>query len=286
VGRVRKNNEDNFVVSNLTTGESNLALSRGSHQLGSRGILFLVADGMGGEACGEVASQICSTTIPRRLFDNLRSLERIGETNFVLLLREAIEFANQVIFQKAQSNSMYGGMGSTTTAATSFGAYLFVAQVGDSRAYLIRNKGMTQLTRDQTFLNYLADIGAELRPDPEKDSRRSILTQAVGTSETVDAKVTYTKVRQGDTILLCSDGLYNVVESDDILRLISAADSLETKLKCLIDKANEGGGTDNITAILAEFSGPGLPPADAGAEIEFKNFDEQDFKSPGLKNAE
>jgi protein phosphatase len=281
VGLVRKNNEDNLVVSDLTTGESNLMLSRRSHQLGPRGILFLVADGMGGEACGEVASQISSTTIPRRLFDNLRSLERISETNFVLLLREAIEFANQVIFQKAQSNSMYGGMGTTTTAAASFGAYLFVAQVGDSRAYLIRNKEMVQLSRDQTFLNYLADIGAELPPDPEKDSRRSILTQAVGTSETVDVKVTYTKVRQGDTILLCSDGLYNMVDSDDILRVISAADSLETKLKSLIDKANDRGGTDNITAILAEFSGPGLPPADAGAEVEFKDFDEQDFKSAG-----
>ncbi len=280
LGRVRKNNEDNFVVANLTTGEASLVPSLRSHDLGPRGTLFLVADGMGGEACGEVASQICSVTIPRRLFDNLKSIERISETNFVLLLRESIEFANQVIFERAQSNTMYGGMGTTTTAAALFGVYLFVAQVGDSRAYLIRNKGMVQLTRDQTFLNYLAEIGAELPPEPQKDSRRSILTQAVGTSETVEVKITYTKVRQSDGILLCSDGLYNMVGFDDILTIVSSQDSLESKLKSLIDKANEGGGTDNITAILAEFSGPGLPPADPGAGVEFKEFAEQDFKSP------
>lgn len=279
-GRVRKNNEDNYVVSNLTTGEVSLNPALRSHDLGSRGTLFLVADGMGGEACGEVASQICTVTVPKRLFDNLKMLERISETNFVLLLREAIEFANQVIFQKAQGNAAYRGMGTTTTAAALFGAHLFVAQVGDSRAYLIRNKGVVQLTRDQTFLNYLAEIGAELPAEPEKDSRKSILTQAVGTSENIDVKVTYTKMRQGDSILLCSDGLYNMVGSADLLSVVTTSDPLAEKLQKLIDKANDGGGADNITGIMAEFSGPGLSPADPGAGVEFKEFDERDFRAP------
>jgi protein phosphatase len=280
VGRVRKNNEDNFVVSNLTTGEVSLTPALRQHTLGSLGTLFLVADGMGGEACGEVASQLCTVTVPKRLFDNLRTMETVSETNFVLLLREAIEFANQIVFQKAQSNATYRGMGTTTTAAALFGAHLFVAQVGDSRAYLIRNKDMVQLTRDQTFLNYLAEIGAELPPEPEKDSRKSILTQAVGTSETVDVKVTYTKLRQGDSILLCSDGLYNMVDSTEILSIVNSSDTPAGKLKELIDAANDSGGVDNITGIVAEFSGPGLPPADYAAEVEFKEFDEQDFKTP------
>ncbi len=104
MGRVRKNNEDNFVISNLSTGEVGLTPSLRAHRLGPQGTLFLVADGMGGEACGEVASQLCTVAVPKRLFDNLRTMEKISETNFVLLLREAIEFTNQVIFQKAQSS--------------------------------------------------------------------------------------------------------------------------------------------------------------------------------------
>ena len=280
LGRVRKNNEDSFVVSNLTTGEATLTPSLRSHDLGPRGTLFLVADGMGGEACGEVASQLCVVTVPKRLFDNLKSLERISETNFVLLLRESIEFANQVIFQKAQSSPAYRGMGTTTTAAALFGPYLFVAQVGDSRAYLIRNKKMVQLTRDQTFLNYLADIGAELPAHPEKDSRKSILTQAVGTSEAIDVKLTYTKVRQDDALLLCSDGLYNMVDSDDILSVVNSSSSFADKLRTLTDKANASGGADNITGIMGEFTGPGLPPADPEAGVELREFDERDFKAP------
>jgi serine/threonine protein phosphatase PrpC len=279
VGRVRKNNEDNFVVCNLTTGEFGLTPALRAHSLGSRGSLFMVADGMGGEASGEVASQICTATVPKRLYDNLKSLGTVSETNFVLLLREAIEFANQIIYQKAQSNPTFRGMGTTTTAAVLFGPYLFVAQVGDSRAYLIRNKELTQLTRDQTFLNYLKEIGAELPADPEKDSRRSILTQAVGTSETLDVKVTYTKIRQGDSILLCSDGLYSMVKSPDLLATINSEDGLAHKCKALIDQANANGGVDNITVILSEFSGPGLPPADPTALVEFKEFSEDDFKA-------
>ena len=280
VGRVRKNNEDNFVVCNLTTGEIGITPPIRNHQLGPRGSLFMVADGMGGEASGEVASQICAATVPKRLYDNLKTLGTVSETNFVLLVREAIEFANQIIFQKAQTNPAYRGMGTTTTAAALFGPYLFVAQVGDSRAYLIRNQQITQLTRDQTFLNYLKDIGADLPADPEKDSRKSILTQAVGTSETLDVKVTYTKLRQGDAILLCSDGMYNMVPAPEILEVVNSQAPLPEKCKSLIDKANAHGGTDNITVILSEFTGPDLPPADPAAVVEVKEFKEEDFKPP------
>jgi len=279
VGRVRKNNEDNFVVSNLTTGEVSLTPALCNHQVGPRGTLFLVADGMGGEASGEVASQICATTVPKRLYDNLKSLGNVSETNFVLLLREAIEYANQIIFQKAQSEPAYRGMGTTTTAAALFGAHLFVAQVGDSRAYVLRNQQIVQLTRDQTYLNYLAEIGAEVPEDPEKDSRRSILTQAVGSSETVDVKVSYTKVRQGDSLLLCSDGLYNMVKSPDMAGVLEKNDPLPEKCKSLIERANANGGTDNVTVILVRLQGSGLPPADPSAGVELREFREEDFQA-------
>ncbi len=277
LGRVRKNNEDNFVVCDLTTGEVCVTPPACSQKLGPRGALFMVADGMGGEASGEVASQICAATVPKRLYENLKSHENLSPSSFVALLKEAIEFANQMIFQNAQSNVKYKGMGTTTTAATLFGPYLFVAQVGDSRAYLIREKKLVQLTRDQTFLNYLREIGAELPVEPEKDSRKSILTQAVGTSETLDVKVTYVRVQQDDLLLVCSDGLYNMTKSSDLLSILSGKGSLADKCKILVAKANQQGGTDNITAILAEFSGPGLPLADPAVEAEYREFREEDF---------
>jgi protein phosphatase len=280
MGRVRKNNEDNYVICNLTTGEIGLPVLS-DHVPGARGTLFMVADGMGGEASGEVASQICTATVPKRIYDNLKSVNNISEPNLVLLLREAIEYANQIIFQKAQTSPIYKGMGTTTTAAVLFGPYLFVGQVGDSRAYLIRNKQLTQMTRDQTFLNYLADIGAELPADPEKDSRKSILTQAVGSSEKVEVKVTYTKIRQGDSVLLCSDGLYNMVKLPELTEVVNGSDGLPGKCKVLVAKANEHGGTDNCTVIMAEFNGPGLPPMDPAAAGEYREFREDDFTAGG-----
>jgi len=278
MGRVRKNNEDNSVVCNLSTGEVGVTPSLREHDLGPLGSLFMVADEMGGEASGEVASQLAAVTVPKRLYDNLKSLGTVSEANFVILLREAIEYANQIIFQKALANPAYRGMGTTTTASALFGQHLFVGQVGDSRCYLIRNKQITQLTRDQTFLNYLKDIGAELPADPEKDSRKSILTQAVGSSETLDVKVTYIRVNQGDRILICSDGLYNMVPEADLLENAGRGDGLSDNCKALIEKANANGGTDNITVILAQFSGPGLPPLDPGTPVECKEFNEEDFK--------
>lgn len=277
MGRIRKNNEDSFVVGNLTTGEMGLTPPVRAHTLGNRGSLFMVADGMGGEASGEVASQICTHTVPQRLHDNLKSLDHVSETNFVLLLRESIEYANQIIHQKALSDPIHRGMGTTATAAALFGPYLFVAQVGDSRAYLVRRNELTQLTRDQTFLNYLKEIGVEVPADPEMDSRKSILTQAVGSSENVNVKVTYTKVHQGDSLLLCSDGLYNMVPASDILASMKGTDPLPNKCQSLIDKANAKGGNDNITVVMAEFSGPGLPAAAPTGAVEFKEFREGDF---------
>jgi len=278
VGRVRKNNEDNFVVCNLTTGEVGITPALCDHTVGPLGSLFMIADGMGGEASGEVASQLAAVTVPKRLYDNLKTLGTVSESNFVALLREAIEYANQIIFQKALGNPSYHGMGTTTTAAALFGQHLFVGQVGDSRCYLIRNKQMTQLTRDQTFLNYLRDIGAEVPADPEKDSRKGILTQAVGSSETLEVKVTHVQINQGDRILVCCDGLYNMVPEADLLEIASRGDGLADNCKAFIEKANANGGTDNITMILAEFSGQGLSPSVAGAAVECKEFAEEDFR--------
>jgi PPM family protein phosphatase len=267
IGRVRKNNEDSFAVCDLSTGEVNPFSSE--HLLASRGLLLLVADGMGGEMCGEVASNLCVAIIPSRLIENLSSADS-EPPNLVRHLREAVEFANRAVFDKAQFEHLCRGMGTTATAAALVAERLVVAQVGDSRAYLVRNRHLFQLTRDQTFLNYLADRGAPLPAEPEKDSRRSILTQALGTRETLDVKVTGARLRSEDVVLLCSDGLYSMVKSAEVLEILENGDTPEGQCRALIDAANSSGGADNVTVIVAHVNGPGLAPADPGAGVELE----------------
>ena len=115
--------------------------------------------------------------------------------------------------------------------------------------------------------------------DPEKDSRKSILTQAVGSSENIDVKVTYTRLRNGDRILLCSDGLYNMVDRESLIRIANQDNSLADKCKALIAQANQKGGTDNITVIMADFSRSGLLPPGAEAGIQVKEVRGEDFQS-------
>ena len=265
-GQVRKNNEDNFVVGNLTTGEWGSSPVRREQEVGRLGLLFLVADGMGGEASGEVASQLAATTIPRRLYDNLKSRESVSDATVAALLREAIEQANRVIIQMGTSNAACRGMGTTVTAAVLLRQSLIIGQVGDSRCYLLRSGQISQLTRDQTLLNFLRDIGADLPADSGRDSRRSILTQAVGSSESLDVKLTCARVMRGDRMLLCSDGLYNMLAEAELVDKAQAGDDVSQSCQSLVEQANLHGGLDNITVVLAEFSGQGLPPAGVAVE--------------------
>ena len=270
LGKVRKNNEDSFAIGNLTTAEADLTPALMQHTLGNRGSLFMVADGMGGAASGEVASQMCISHVPKYLEEHLALLTEVSEADFALRLRESVEYANQAIYQRAQNDPSSRGMGTTATVAALFGPRLFVAQVGDSRAYLVRGSGMAQLTRDQTLLNYLREIGVAVSAGPEMDSRKNILTQAVGSSAKVDVKVTSSPIQQGDRLLLCSDGLYNMVDDDAILATLGRTAPLAHKCQSLIAQANSAGGLDNVTVVLAEFSGPGLPPASPSLPIECK----------------
>jgi protein phosphatase len=275
LGRVRKNNEDNFVIADLGSGSEGHAAWNG-HAVGSQGALLLVADGMGGEAAGEVASAICAEAVPRRLHENVQAAREFSASELVPMLRETIEYSNHLVHQKSLEHEGSRGMGTTITAAALWGPAVFVAQVGDSRAYLARGPAFVQLTRDQTFLNYLADIGAIAPADIENDSRKSILTQAVGTNDHVDPKITWTQLARGDRILLCSDGLYNMVKDPELQRVVVGDGGLEEKCRTLIDLANQYGGADNITLIIAEVDGPGLPAPDALPDVAPNEYRSQD----------
>lgn len=266
-GRIRKNNEDNLAACDLSSGEVLAGPFELRRTLGPQGVLLLVADGMGGQACGELASQMCSDLTPVRLLDGLRERQTASREELGGLLTKALESANQSILETSRDRPACKGMGTTATAVLVRGSSVLVAQVGDSRAYLIRNGAMAQLTRDQTFLNYLVELGAvdaaiEARDDP----RRSILVQALGTSEKLNVVLTGAEVQDGDRLLLASDGLYGPVKADEILDIAGGDADLEARCRALIAAANQHGGPDNITLILADITG--LSAGDPAAPVK------------------
>jgi PPM family protein phosphatase len=274
LGRIRKNNEDNYAVWDLMSGEAREQGPGTIARLGPRGALLLVADGMGGEACGEVASATCIEVLPQRLRELLDGLSEVDDSNFVRAIKEAIAFANQTILGMARQDPRYAGMGTTVTAVGLLGSAIFTGQVGDSRAYLLRNGKSFRLTRDQTLLNYLADIGAPLPPDLENDHRKNILTQAVGSADSLDIKVTRAEPRRGDRLLVCSDGFYNMVKDQELEKLLLQQGSLSSICHRLIDEANAHGGSDNITVILAELTGSRL--AEPAGEVTVEEIAAED----------
>jgi len=252
-GRVRKNNEDNLVACDLSSEEVLAGPFEFRRAVGPLGVLLLVADGMGGQACGELASHMCSDLTPARLLENVRQRQTAGRNEFGELLRDALESANRSILELSRNQPDCKGMGTTATAAWVRGSSVLVAQVGDSRAYLIRDGQMTQLTRDQTFLNYLKDMGAvDANAESRDDPRRSILVQALGTSERLNVVLTRAELRNGDRLLVASDGLYATVPAGRISEIAAAGDNLEARCRSLIEAANREGGPDNITLILAD----------------------------------
>jgi protein phosphatase len=157
-------------------------------------------------------------------------------------------------------------MGTTVTAAALVDEMLFFAQVGDSRGYILRGDTLVQVTRDQSLVNQLIEAGQLTEEEAETFEHNNIILQALGTSDTVQVDLTYAELRQGDTLLLCSDGLSGMVRFEDIREILrSGAEPLDI-CKALTERANQSGGHDNITVIIVQFDGPGLKPNDADTE--------------------
>jgi protein phosphatase len=248
VGRKRHNNEDGFLILDLHSQTAHEQPVEATIALGLPGLLLAVADGMGGHRSGEIASQLCLRTLSRVLLSALRT----GDARSVqasAALVQAVKTASQVISQEAAQNPVHEGMGTTLTAALLRGMHLDVAQVGDSRAYVVRGETLTQLTTDQTVANYMLAMHHEL----PRDSRiGEMLVQAVGAQLNVDVVLTGHELESADILLLCSDGLYKVVASAEMLEIILGRGSLKTRAERLAGRANENGGPDNVTVILAE----------------------------------
>jgi len=246
-GQKRRNNEDNILIFDLHRQTGYITGVDVALDVAPPGVLLAVADGMGGHQAGQVASALCVENLPKA-FQTAFSRQDVGSDGAVPAFKEAVEATNQLIFETASRNPEQEGMGTTLTAALLCGQQISIAQVGDSRAYLVSARGLQQLTQDQTVGNLLADqLGGET------DSRLlDLLVQALGAQAGVDVALTAGRLEPGDYLLLCSDGLFKVVPDVEIARTLGRTVSLKEKAEALIRRANDNGGPDNITVILAE----------------------------------
>ncbi|HEY6562241.1 MAG TPA: Stp1/IreP family PP2C-type Ser/Thr phosphatase [Polyangiaceae bacterium] len=263
VGQIREHNEDNFLVADLSKRTRSLMEEDRQQHVGERGTLLGVCDGMGGAAAGEVASQLAVDIIYEKLVE--------GDTpedhdDLARRLVVAVEEAGSRIFNDARADRTRRGMGTTATIAALLDERLFVAQVGDSRAYVLRGEQLVQVSRDQSLVNQLIEAGQLTEEEAETFEHNNIILQALGTAETVQVDLTYVDLRRGDTLLLCSDGLSGMIRSEEIREvLLGVRDPLEA-CKVLTERANLAGGHDNITVIVAHFTGEGVPELQATDE--------------------
>jgi serine/threonine protein phosphatase PrpC len=254
IGMHRSGNEDAFLVADLTTGTVGLGPEMSTHPMGERGSLLIVSDGMGGAAAGEVASELAVTTIRETLMESPPDLDT------VVRLRTATETANERIWNEAQANPELNGMGATVTAVIAQSGLVYIAQVGDSRAYLIRGRQIKQLTKDQSFAQMLIDAGA-IQPEQAASIPQNVIMQALGTQPNVKVAMTTVWLCRNDCLLLCSDGLSNKLGPAEMKQIVEQMPDLKTACRAMINVANERGGEDNITVVLARFDGEGLQAA-------------------------
>ncbi|NUQ19486.1 MAG: Stp1/IreP family PP2C-type Ser/Thr phosphatase [Gemmatimonadaceae bacterium] len=267
VGRTREHNEDAFLVADLASGNAALDDRLERHIASDRGSLFMVADGMGGAAAGEIASAMAVQTVLEELQARWVANDRKDPESFATALKVATDVANARIHKMAAEQPEYRGMGTTATIAGLLGDTLYVAQVGDSRAYLIRDGKARQITKDQSLMQRLIDAGEITEEEAEHSERRNIILQALGPEPSIRTEITHQQVRRGDTLVLCSDGLSGLVRPDEIARIVSDERDLKMACKRLIDRANQNGGPDNITVVVARFDGEALSSASEGDSV-------------------
>lgn len=272
VGRSREHNEDAFMLADLTTGRSSLDAEFSEHEAGSRGTLFMVADGLGGAVSGEIASKMAVEVVLEEMRRRWSDAGTSDPASFAAALQGAAETANSRIHEYAMSHREHRGMGTTATIAGLYGDRLYLVQVGDSRAYLIRGGEARQLTKDQSLMQRLVEAGEMTEEEAEQSERRNIILQALGPEPQVKIDLTHQPLRRGDALALCTDGLFGVVKKEEIAQALAEESSLDDACERLIDLANQRGGPDNVTVVLARFEGDGLLRASTGDPVGYAAF--------------
>ncbi len=229
VGIDRQTNQDYFYVS--------------VEPIGTLPNLFIVADGMGGHKAGDVASKTAVECV-------LESIEQ-SKKDVVSAMEEAITKANITLIEKAASNPDWEGMGTTMVMATIIEDTVYIANIGDSRLYLF-NEDMSQITRDHSFVEEMVNLGKIDKESAKNHVRKNVLTRALGVDKDIFADYFDIKIKENDKILMCTDGLTNMLDDEDIKLLVSREDRLEDIAEQLINEANVNGGKDNITSVIIQ----------------------------------
>ncbi len=257
IGCVRDSNQDSFLIGDLDTCERLDEAVTAHFDVAGRGPLFVVCDGMGGAAGGEVASRLATEVLWAELSVSDATEER---PVYARILRRAVRLANRRVFQESKQNPRLRGMGTTLSAAGLVGDAVVLAQVGDSRAYVHRGTTLTQVTRDQSIVSALLHAGRITEEEARASVRANMILQALGVREDVDVSLSIVEVRRGDRLLLCSDGLHGAVVHEQLQAALVACPDLDEAVKTMINLARKAGGPDNITAVVARFDGEGLRP--------------------------
>ena len=282
VGRVRRGNEDNFLVLELT-GEKTWTGSDGaespkeltSFDLGEKGLVLVVSDGMGGALAGDVASRMAVDSVREMLMGNGEEDGCHPELPLVDCLKNATVYANLAIHLRSQEDSRCAGMGATFTGAAVRNDMLDLVQVGDSRAYIIRKNQIRLATKDQSLVQQLVDVGQISEAEAETHMFRNVILQALGAQSEVTPVTGRIRLRRGDTLLLCSDGLSGKLRAEDIQNIVMSNPQLSKACSELVAEANNRGGEDNITVVLARFEGEDLEePANDRITIELPQLEE------------
>lgn len=225
VGKVRKNNEDAFKISDKEN-------------------IYLLADGMGGHLGGEFASSMAVQDLEKLLIDVKNKTE----------IKEAIEEVNRKIYQKSLEDENLSGMGTTLSMVKILEDHLYFANIGDSRIYRLKDGSLTQLTIDDSYVNYLLEVGAITSDQAKDHPKKNVLLKALGTTEDIEVFVQEVQWQEDDLYLLCSDGLTNMLDEEEIQEILSSYEAKEA-VDILIDRALGRGGKDNITVIILTIKG-------------------------------
>jgi protein phosphatase len=273
VGRVRKGNEDNYLLLHISGSKTwtssqdagEFIVESQKFELDDKGIVLAVSDGMGGALAGEVASKMAVDTVSQRFLDEDSKKTNPSENfdeSLIGKLYDATVYANALIHRQGRSDPQYNGMGATFTGMGITPKAVDIVQVGDSRAYLVRNGKIYQITKDQSLVQQLIDAGQIKPEEAETHTLKNVILQALGAQNEIYPVAARLVPQREDVLLVCSDGLSNKIGGADMQKIIlKNLNQLEAACSELVKIANERGGEDNISLILARLSGDALPEA-------------------------
>lgn len=284
IGRVRKGNEDNYLLLNISDAKTwmssqdpgEFVIESQKFEVDDSGVVLAVSDGMGGALAGEVASKMAVETVSQKFLDEDPEKTITPEDfheSLISKLYDATVYANYLIHHQGRTDAQYQGMGATFTGVGITPQAVDLIQVGDSRAYLVRNSQIYQVTKDQSLVQQLIDAGQIQPEEAETHTLKNVILQALGAQNEIFPVSARLLPQRNDVLLLCSDGLSNKVSGTDMQRIIlDNFNQLQIAAAQLVKEANERGGEDNITLILVKLTGDTLPePTNDKIKLELLN---------------